>query len=128
MRLLLDTHALLWWVDGGGNLSAAQKRAIGRSGNQVFVSVASAWEMAIKASLGKLRLASPVGDYIARHLQANRFQLLDVTLVHAARVEALPYHHRDPFDRLLIAQAKEENLAIISKDRLFARYGVRRVA
>ena len=128
MRLLLDTHALLWWVDGGGKLSATQRRAIGRAGNQVFVSVASAWEMAIKASLGKLQLASPVGDYIARHLVANRFQLLNITLEHAARVEALPYHHRDPFDRLLVAQAKEENLTVISKDPLFARYGVRRVA
>ena len=128
MRLLLDTHVLLWWVDGGSELSARQRRAIGRSGNQVWVSVASAWEMAIKASLGKLRLASPVGDYLARHLPANRFQLLNITLDHAARVEALPFHHRDPFDRLLIAQAKQENLTVVSKDPVFLRYGVRRIA
>jgi len=128
LRLLLDTHVLLWWVDGGGELSAPQRRAIGRAGNQVWVSVASAWEMAIKASLGKLQLASPVGDYIARHLPANRFQLLNITLDHAARVEALPFHHRDPFDRLLIAQAKQENLTVVSKDPVFPRYGVRRIA
>lgn len=128
MRLLLDTHVLLWWVDGGSELSALQRRAIGRSANQVWVSVASAWEMAIKASLGKLRLASPVGDYLARHLPANRFQLLNITLDHAARVEALPFHHRDPFDRLLIAQAKQENLTVVSKDPVFLRYGVRRIA
>ncbi|MGH8705422.1 MAG: type II toxin-antitoxin system VapC family toxin [Burkholderiales bacterium] len=128
MRLLLDTHAMLWWVDGGGELSAAQKRAIGNSGNQVCVSVASAWEMAIKASLGKLELACPVGEYIVRHLPANRFQLLGVTLEHAARVEHLPFHHRDPFDRLLVAQAKEERLTIVSRDPVFGRYGVRRIA
>lgn len=127
MRLLLDTHALLWWVDGGGDLSAAQKRAIGRSINQVCVSVASAWEMAIKASLGKLVLATGIGDYFARHLPANRFHLLAITLEHAARVETLPYHHRDPFDRLLVAQAKEEGLTVVSRDSVFARYGVKRI-
>ncbi len=128
MRLLLDTHALLWWVDGGGRLSAAQKRAVARPANQVYVSVASSWEMAIKASLGKLELASPVGDYMVRHLAANRFQLLNVTLEHVARVEDLPYHHRDPFDRLLVAQAKEENLTLVSRDPIFVRYGVKRIA
>ncbi len=127
MRLLLDTHSLLWWVDGGGELSAAQMRAIARPGNQVCVSVASAWEMAIKASLGKLKLALPVADYIVRHLAANRFQLLPITLEHVVRVEALPFHHRDPFDRLLVAQAKEEGLALVSRDAAFARYGVKQI-
>ncbi|MGQ0511886.1 MAG: type II toxin-antitoxin system VapC family toxin [Betaproteobacteria bacterium] len=128
MRLLLDTHALLWWVDGGGSLSPAQLRAIGRPANQVCVSVASAWEMSIKASLGKLELAASVGEYIARHLAANRFQLLEIGLAHAARVEQLPYHHRDPFDRLLAAQALEEGLVLVSRDAVFARYGVKRIA
>lgn len=128
MRLLLDTHALLWWVDGGGGLSPAQLRAISRPANQVCVSVATAWEMSIKASLGKLELSAPVGEYIARHLAANRFQLLEVGLAHAARVESLPYHHRDPFDRLLAAQALEEGLVLVSRDAVFARYGVKRIA
>lgn len=125
MRLLLDTHSLLWWVDGGGALSDAQKRAIGHAGNQIWVSVASAWEMAIKSSLSKLKLSLPVADYLARHLAANRFQLLPIALEHTARVETLPFHHRDPFDRLLIAQAKEEGFSLVSRDPVFARYGVK---
>ena len=125
MRLLLDTHSLLWWVDGGGELSGAQMDAIGKPGNQILVSVASAWEMAIKSSVGKLKLSLPVADYLARHMAANRFQLLPITLEHVARVETLPFHHRDPFDRVLVAQAKGEGIPLLSNDPAFARYGVR---
>ena len=125
MRLLLDTHSLIWWVDGGGALSAKQKLAIGNAENLICVSVASAWEMAIKASLGKLKLSLSVADYLVRHLAANRFQLLPITLDHVVRVETLPFHHRDPFDRLLIAQAKEEGVALVSRDPVFSRYGVK---
>jgi PIN domain nuclease of toxin-antitoxin system len=125
LRLLLDTHSLLWWVDGGGELSDAQMDAIGKPGNQVLVSIASAWEMAIKSSLGKLKLSVPVADYLTRHLAANRFQLLPITLEHAARVETLAFHHRDPFDRLLVAQAEVERIALLSSDPVFTRYGVK---
>jgi PIN domain nuclease of toxin-antitoxin system len=127
MALLLDTHAFLWWVDGAPRLSKRARAAIGRPGEQCVVSLASCWEMAIKISLGRLKLTSPVDRFVAEHMAANGFEPLALTLSHAARVATLPFHHRDPFDRLLAAQALDESLAIVSADRIFTRYGVTRV-
>jgi PIN domain nuclease of toxin-antitoxin system len=123
-RLLLDTHVFLWWVDDVPELKAAAKRAIANIENECYLSAASCWEMAIKASLGKLRLTKPVERFVTDHLTANGFKLIDVELRHAAKVEKLPFHHRDPFDRLLIAQAIVEKLTIVSADKVFAKYGV----
>ena len=127
MRLLLDTHTFLWWVSGSDRLSRKARAAIARAGNDCHVSVASGWEIAIKVSLGKLRIEGPRDTFLPEQLAVNGFLPLAIGLRHAARVAALPFHHRDPFDRLLIAQALEEELAIVTADRVFARYGVQRV-
>lgn len=124
-RLLLDTHAFLWWVDDAPELTAAARQALADTGNECFLSMASCWEMAIKASLGKLRLARPVERFVSEQLAANGFNLLNIELRHAAKIEKLPFLHRDPFDRLLIAQALTEKLTMVSADRIFADYGIK---
>jgi len=124
-RLLLDTHAFLWWVADAPQLSEAARRAIGDANNECYLSVASCWEMAIKSSLGKLRLARPVERFVTEQLAANGFALLGIEMRHTAKVEKLPFHHRDPFDRLLIAQAMAEKLCIVSADSAFPDYGVK---
>lgn len=127
MRVLLDTHAFLWWVDGGERLSARARRTIASAGNDCLLSLASAWEMAIKVSLGKLQLPAPPERFLADQMAANRFGLLDIDLRHVSGVASLPFHHRDPFDRLLAAQALVERLPIVSADPVFRSYGVKRV-
>lgn len=127
MRLLLDTHAFLWWINDAPDLSAKARKAIADPGNECLLSLASCWEMAIKASIGKLRLAGTVERFIPEQLAANHFGRLDINFRHVARVAALPFHHRDPFDRLLAAQAEEEKLAIVSADPVFQSYGVKRL-
>ena len=124
-RLLLDTHAFLWWVDDAPQLTDAARRAIGDANNECYLSLASCWEMAIKSSLGKLRLAKPVERFISEQLAANGFSLLNIELRHTAKIEKLLFHHRDPFDRLLIAQALTEKLTIVSADSAFSDYGVK---
>lgn len=125
MRLLLDTHALLWWLAGDKHLSPAARRAIGDSDNSVMVSAASAWEIATKHRLGKLDASALVGQFGAI-LASQQFEALDVTIDHAERAGMLPYEHRDPFDRMLAAQAQAEKLTVVSNDAVFERYGVRR--
>ncbi|MBI4265360.1 MAG: type II toxin-antitoxin system VapC family toxin [Acidobacteria bacterium] len=125
MRVLLDTHAFLWWVEADQRLSAAARQAIAAA-SQGFFSIASCWELAIKVSLGKLALSKPIGR-IAEDLGANEFQLLEIDLNDVARVAALPFHHRDPFDRMIVAQALNDELTIVSADPVFEKYGVKRV-
>jgi PIN domain nuclease of toxin-antitoxin system len=125
--LLLDTHAFLWWVSDDAALSRRARSAIADRGNACLVSAASAWEIAIKASLGKLEIGSDVARFIPEQMAENGFEVLPIELSHAARVAKLPFHHRDPFDRLLAAQALEEGLAMVSADVVFRRYGVTRV-
>ncbi len=127
MRLLLDTHTLLWWLANDPKLSAQARTAIANPRNDCFVSLASCWELAIKASLGKIRLAKPVERFIPDELAANDFQLLPIEFKHVAKVESLPFHHRDPFDRLLAVQALTEKMALVSADEAFDAYGVKRV-
>lgn len=127
MRLLLDTHAFLWWVADDEALSNAARKAISDPSNECLVSTASAWEIAIKVSIGKLSLGSDVRRFLPEQLAANGFSALPVSVAHAARVASLPFHHRDPFDRLLAAQALEERIAVVSRDAVFRKYGVRRV-
>ena len=124
-RFLLDTHAFLWWISDTPELTAAARAAIADSRNECFLSVASCWEMAIKSSLGKLRLTKPVEKFVSEQLTANGFGLLNIELRHAAKVENLPFHHHDPFDRLIIAQAITDRLTIVSADSAFADYGVK---
>jgi PIN domain nuclease of toxin-antitoxin system len=127
MRLLLDTHTFLWWVKDSDALSKTAGARIADEGNECFLSLASAWEMAIKVATGKLELPAPVGRFVEEQLAANAFQLLPIELVHVAHVAKLPFHHRDPFDRLLVAQALKEKLAIVSADPIFRKYGAKRI-
>lgn len=126
MRLLLDAHALLWWFEGGERLSGRARAAMDAPGNEVFASVAAVWELAIKTELGKLD-AQALLDGAEERFHAAGFGAVAITLDHAIRAGALPKHHKDPFDRVLIAQAQAENLTLVSDDAIFDRYGVRRV-
>ena len=124
MNLLLDTHAFLWFMEGSERISRRAREAIeGASGVRVL-SVASAWEMAIKASLGKLALAKPLGELLPPLLADAGIELLPIEMADIARVATLPFHHRDPFDCLLIARALTEKLNIVSADGAFTAYGV----
>lgn len=125
MALLLDTQAFLWWVADDARLSKRAARAI--AGSECLLSVASCWEMAIKTSLGKLTLPGAVDRFVQEQLELNGFGLLAVSLEHAGGVARLPFHHRDPFDRLLAAQSLAEELSVVSADPVFRRYGVTRV-
>lgn len=125
MALLLDTQAFLWWVTDDARLSKRAARAIAAS--DCRLSVASCWEMAIKMSLGKLTLPSPVQRFVQEQLEVNGFNLLAVSLDHVAGVAGLPFHHRDPFDRLLASQALVEEMSIVSADGIFPKYRVKRI-
>lgn len=127
MKLLLDTHAFLWWIRDADSLSGKARKAIADERNQCFLSMASCWEMAIKKSLGKLEIPEPVSGFVAEQIAANRFSLLPIDLRHISRVSRLAFHHRDPFDRLLAAQASEEDMSIVSADPIFQKYGIERV-
>ena len=127
MRLLLDTHAFLWWLDGDALLSSAGQRAIGDEANEILVSAVSAWEIATKHRLGKLPRAAEVAADVAACIASQGFTGLPVTVRHGQIAGALPGHHRDPFDRMLIAQAMIDNLVLVSHDVAFDHYGVRRL-
>ena len=127
MRLLLDTHAFLWFAAGDERLSPRARRRIEDPAHDKFLSVASIWEAAIKTSLGKLRLSISLEAVIDEGAVRNGIALLDVRRDHAAAVEHLPFHHRDPFDRLLVCQAIIEKMEIISADADLDPYPVRRV-
>lgn len=120
MKLLLDSNALIWAYARPAELSASVRQAIADADNDRFVSIAALWEIAIKVSTGKLSLTEDV----ARIIEDLSLELLPITLAHVRRVETLPSHHRDPFDRMMIAQALEENLTIVTRDRSFRAYGV----
>jgi PIN domain nuclease of toxin-antitoxin system len=121
-RILLDTHALIWWLEGGTKLSPAARQAIADPGQTVLVSAASAWEIAIKQHSGKFRVPSLLKDFQGR-LQVEGFVELPISVEHAVNAGALPGPHKDPFDRVLIAQSLIENAAIVTRDRWFRRYG-----
>jgi len=127
VRLLLDTHALLWWADDSPRLPELARQAIGDDDNDVLVSAATAWEITTKHRLGKLPGADPIASDIPGAIAAQGFQELPVSVAEAARAGALPGPHRDPFDRMLIAQALARDLVLISNDAAFDRYSVRRL-
>ena len=127
MRVLLDTHSFIWFIAGDPKLSDPARQAIQNEENDVLLSAASIWEMAIKTSLGKLALAQPFDQLIPAQLELNAIEVLPVEAAHAIRVATLPYHHRDPFDRLLAAQSLEEDLPIVSVDIVLDSYGVKRI-
>jgi len=124
VSLLLDTHAFLWFMAGDARLSGVARRAIEASDGEWWLSTASIWEMAIKSSLRRLMLPARASDYIAEKVQGG-LQILAIDWPVAAAVERLPFHHRDPFDRLIIAQAQAERLDVVTKDKVFRKYGVK---
>ena len=126
MRLLLDTHTLLWWLSENASLPVSARKIIANKSNDVLVSAASAWEIATKVRLGKLRVAIDLAHDFSAYLERERFDTLGVSVEHGIRAGLLAGPHKDPFDRMLIAQALAENLAIVSNDIVFDGYGVKR--
>lgn len=124
MRLLLDTHTFLWFISGDAQLSSKARELISDPENEVLLSVASLWEIVIKAALGKLRLAGSFEDVIPSQIQSNDIELLGIGLAHLGELSRLPQHHKDPFDRLIIAQAIAEGIPLVSKDDNFEEYRV----
>ncbi len=122
MKVLLDTHALLWALTDETKLSECVRRLLPQA--DTWFSVASLWEILIKAQTGKIPLPRPTGPFVMSKLQLNGVRILHVTPDHVLRVESLPDHHRDPFDRMLIAQSLEERLPLVTADRIFERYPV----
>lgn len=127
MRLLLDTHAFLWFIEGSTRLTPRARELIEEPGNESVLSVASLWEMAIKANLGRLELGMSFEDLHRDHIEGNAIEVLGIQPPHLDIVAQLPQHHRDPFDRLLIAQATCEGIGVLSKDEALDAYGVKRL-
>ena len=127
MRLLLDTHALIWFAEDDASLSKRARESLEDSANSLHYSLASIWEMAIKVSLGKLKMSVKLSGGFDHHLEQNGLNPLPIEYAHAARVAALPMHHRDPFDRLLVAQADLEHMGLVSHDEHLDAYGVKRI-
>lgn len=127
MRCLLDTHAFLWWLAGDRRLSTRAKREIGAETNTCYVSAASAWEISTKYRLGKLPGAAVVADELAEVIASQTFEELPISVRHAQRAGGLPGPHRDPFDRMLIAQAQLEGMTLVSNETLFDDFGVSRL-
>ncbi len=124
MKLLLDTHTLLWWDENNPRLSKAARAALSDPDNTVLLSVITPWEILVKSNLGKLTLQSDVQTLVSGQIRYYGFRLLSVSFEHVLRLQGLPYHHKDPFDRLLIAQALEEGATLITDDSMIAQYGV----
>ena len=126
MRYLLDTNALLWFLDNDKKLSHRARKLIESSNHESFCSIVSLWEIAIKTRLGKLDLAEPFEQMFPEQLHFNHIDILDITVDSLIKLTTLPFHHRDPFDRLIIAQGLVEELSIISVDTVFDAYGINR--
>ncbi len=124
MNLLLDTHTFIWFINGDKQLSVAARKRIENPKNKNFISIASIWEIAIKVSIGKLQLNSPFPK-MSEKIKDNGFELLPIAFEHIEIVTMLPFHHRDPFDRIIIAQAMKQKMTIITKDGDFKKYKVR---
>jgi PIN domain nuclease of toxin-antitoxin system len=122
MKALIDTHVLLWGIQDERKLSQRVQTLLPES--DLWISVAGLWEIIAKVQVGKLSLPTPVGDYLSAKLQANGVRILPITFDHVRRLEDLTMHHRDPFDRMLIAQSLEENLPVITADPLFKHYPI----
>lgn len=127
MKLLLDTHSLIWFFSGNRQLSTTARIYMEDVKHQKSISLATVWEMAIKQSKQKLTLALPLEDYIQQKLNLEDFELLSINLNHLAIISSLPFHHNDPFDRLIIAQAMVEKIPILSRDLAFDDYGIQRI-
>jgi PIN domain nuclease of toxin-antitoxin system len=127
MNILLDTHAFLWFLDDDPRLSAAARVLIEADDSQPFISMVGLWEIAIKISLGKLQLNQPYETFIPQQLALNGIGILNLSVEHTAAIVSLPFHHRDPFDRLMVVQARIEKMTLVSADPGFDAYEVQRV-
>ena len=123
MKAILDTHAFLWALAGDGRMSRHAREVFAGSA-KLSLSMASIWEILLKVQAGKLDLPKPAGQYVIRKLADNRIEILPISVDHLLGIERLPMHHRDPFDRMLIAQSIKENMPVITADRIFTRYPV----
>ena len=124
MKVLLDTHAFIWWITDDERLSSHARSIITNGDNELLVSSASGWEIVIKARLGRIHLPDKPESFIAEQLNINAIQSLPIQMSHALHVYNLPYHHRDPFDRMIIAQAQVEDLPILTMDPQIAKYEI----
>lgn len=125
MKLLLDTHVLIWLVEGSDSLSQAARQGIENEDNSLYLSIASLWEITIKMSLGKLQLGISLDRVVESYLLPSGIEIIPIHLNHLLVLRDLPLHHRDPFDRILISQAQAEELTLVSRDRLLSDYPVR---
>ena len=124
MKVLLDTHTFLWWIANDSQLSERARTVIEDANHQLFLSAASGWEIAIKTRIGKLKLADDLQGFVSEQLRINAIQVLPIQMAHALHVTTLPDHHRDPFDRMLVAQSQLEQLPILTIDPQIAKYSV----
>ena len=124
MKAILDTHAFLWALAGDTRMSRHAREVFAGSGD-LFLSIASVWEILIKVQSGKMPFPRPAGPYVLKRMAENSIEALPISLNHLLAIERLPMHHRDPFDRILIAQSLEENLPLVTADRVFGRYDVK---
>ena len=127
MRILLDTHSFLWWITDDPRLSPRAREIMSDGENRLFLSAASGWEIAIKSRLGRLVIPEPLESFVPVQLAENGIEGLPIALSHALHVASLPDHHRDPFDRILVAQSELEHLPILTGDPLIAQYAVETV-
>jgi PIN domain nuclease of toxin-antitoxin system len=124
MKLLLDTHIFIWWANQPDKLSQPALSALQDEANELLLSVATVWEMQIKIQLAKLKLSLPLNELVESQQEINNLKILPVALNHVLALDALPYHHKDPFDRLLIAQSLEEGATLVSTDSKFSEYSI----
>lgn len=127
MRVIADTHSFLWFIAGDARLSARARDVLSEPRNDVAVSIASLWEIAIKVRVGKLRLERPFGELVPQQLARNAIRVLPIEIEHLVRISTLPMHHRDPFDRVVVAQSLEEHLPLVSTDDALDAYGIQRI-
>ena len=124
MRILLDTHAFLWWIGGDRRLPARARKLIADGRNELLFSAASGWEIAVKAGLGRIQLPAPMDRFLSEQLNLNGVAALPIQMSHALGVHGLPFLHRDPFDRMLVVQAQMEKLGILTRDPQISQYDV----
>jgi len=127
VKYLLDTHTLLWIVEDSEKLGEKAKQLYLDNSNDIYLSIASLWEMAIKISIKKLDIQLSLSKFVEKHILGNNIQLLNIMVEHVSPLETLPFHHRDPFDRIIISQCIQEKMALISKDRTFDAYQIERI-
>lgn len=122
MKFLLDTHILLWWIFNDSRLSKKSKRFLSQEDSQWVLSMVSLWEVVIKVSLGKLRLGMDFPNFVTKFIEGSKLELLPLKFSHLTRYISLPFHHRDPFDRMLIAQCQTEEIPLLTQDESFQAY------